>query len=470
MDNIRLFDLNIERILEAWENPHAVRELIANALDEQTLTGTQEIQVAKAADGTWTIRDYGRGLRYDHFTQNENPEKLANVGKVIGKFGIGLKDALATLERNRIGVEIESAHGLIRLKQKPKHGFNDVVTLHAAVFPPTNPSFVGTAVRLRGLASGDMEAAKDFFLKFSGEAVVAENRIGQILEKRSPTGKIYVAGLLIAEEENFVFSYNITALSAAMRKALNRERTNVGRTAYVERVKSMLMETRSDQVVRTLARHLAMLASGNACDEVAWTDVAVHAAKLLNAEGSYLFVTADQAMQNNALVNHANGDGITAIVVPENVYSKISGMSDLGGSPIRDINLFREQWNDSFVFSWVYPQQMAVEERAVFSKATQILYFLGGVPDEVREIKVSNTMRLDSSMGTDALGIWDPASSTIVIRRDQLSSVQQFASVLLHEIAHVRSRDGDCTFGFERELTALLGIFADAALNRAQTS
>jgi hypothetical protein len=30
----RLFDLNIEKILEAWDNGHAVRELIANALDD----------------------------------------------------------------------------------------------------------------------------------------------------------------------------------------------------------------------------------------------------------------------------------------------------------------------------------------------------------------------------------------------------------------------------------------------------
>ena len=36
----RLFDLNIKKILEAWDNSHAVRELIANALDEQTLSGT----------------------------------------------------------------------------------------------------------------------------------------------------------------------------------------------------------------------------------------------------------------------------------------------------------------------------------------------------------------------------------------------------------------------------------------------
>src|SRR5216117_871880 len=36
------FDLNIEKVLEHWTIPFAIRELIANALDEQALTGTAE--------------------------------------------------------------------------------------------------------------------------------------------------------------------------------------------------------------------------------------------------------------------------------------------------------------------------------------------------------------------------------------------------------------------------------------------
>lgn len=35
----RYFDLNIEKVLEAWTISHALRELIANALDEQVLSG-----------------------------------------------------------------------------------------------------------------------------------------------------------------------------------------------------------------------------------------------------------------------------------------------------------------------------------------------------------------------------------------------------------------------------------------------
>jgi hypothetical protein len=38
---VRKFDLNVEEILENWEVSHAVREIIANALDEQKLSESE---------------------------------------------------------------------------------------------------------------------------------------------------------------------------------------------------------------------------------------------------------------------------------------------------------------------------------------------------------------------------------------------------------------------------------------------
>ena len=104
------FDLNVEEVLDDWEVHHAIREIIANAIDEQTLTETPDIKIS-GSGGRFEIRDYGRGLRYAHLTQNEDAEKLARSDNVIGKFGVGLKDALATLNRHRIGVSIMSRHG-----------------------------------------------------------------------------------------------------------------------------------------------------------------------------------------------------------------------------------------------------------------------------------------------------------------------------------------------------------------------
>ena len=99
------FDLNMEEVLENWEVFHAIREIIANALDEQLITGTQKIEIYQTDIG-WGIRDFGRGIQIDHFTQNENPEKYNGQEGIIGKFGVGLKVALATFHRNGINPTI----------------------------------------------------------------------------------------------------------------------------------------------------------------------------------------------------------------------------------------------------------------------------------------------------------------------------------------------------------------------------
>ncbi len=75
----RSFDLNIMKILEDWDIHHGIREIIANAIDEQKLTNTKDIQVFQDENGYWHIRDFGRGLKYEHLTQIENEEKLKQL-------------------------------------------------------------------------------------------------------------------------------------------------------------------------------------------------------------------------------------------------------------------------------------------------------------------------------------------------------------------------------------------------------
>src|SRR4051812_40836304 len=99
------FDLNIGKVLEHWTVPFAIREVIANALDEAILSGSADPVIAAAREGRWRIRDFGRGLRYTHLTQNESAEKRRHP-EVIGQFGMGLKDALATFDRRGVTASI----------------------------------------------------------------------------------------------------------------------------------------------------------------------------------------------------------------------------------------------------------------------------------------------------------------------------------------------------------------------------
>jgi hypothetical protein len=56
----------------------------------------------------------------------------------------------------------------------------------------------------------------------TGERLLESTEFGDVLARSdaSRPARVYVKGLFVAEEPNFLFSYNITKLSAALRRAL----------------------------------------------------------------------------------------------------------------------------------------------------------------------------------------------------------------------------------------------------------
>lgn len=464
-ETMKKFDLNIDRMLENWDAFHAVREIIANALDEQMLTDTQKIAIARDGDGLWRIRDFGRGLRHEHFTMNENQEKLEHPG-LIGKFGVGLKDALATFDRLGIETRIRSKFCDVSFDRSEKHDFSDVITLHACISDPSDHAFVGTEFILKGCADEDIEKAKRLFLRFSGEETLERTQYGEVLRKAGKASYIYINGIRVAEEENFLFSYNITSLTAAIKKALNRERTNVGRTAYSDRVKSILLASSSEAVAKALVNDLGNFGNGTLHDEMKWTDVSVHASKITNASGNVLFLTNEEIMNAPRFVEEARANGRQIITIPSTVKDKLSGQVDTEGNAIQDLGNFVSEWNDSFEFKFVPPDMLAQAERLVFDMTGRIAGLVGGLPSQVQKVKISETMRPEKGGGfSEARGLW--TGTEIIVKRSELASAEGYAAVLLHEIAHARSGETDITMGFEQELTDLLGKVAKEALRKA---
>ncbi|CEN78377.1 ATP-binding protein [Paraclostridium sordellii] len=276
----RTFDLNIETVLENWTVTDAIREIIANAEDETTITNAKPVEIYKDNEGKWHIKDYGRGLKYVHFTQNENEEKLARKD-LIGKFGVGLKDALATFHRHNVGVTINTKDSTIKTIMTSKHGFSDVETLHAEIMNIENSNVESTDFILENCSDEDMKKAQSNFIKYASYDLLQTTRYGEIYKKSKYKEKsnIYVNGMKIAQEDNFEFHYNITNINASIKKALNRERTNVGRSAYTDRVKQILLNSSNKEVLNIIMDQLEKVSYGNNCDEINWTDVAIHMAK-----------------------------------------------------------------------------------------------------------------------------------------------------------------------------------------------
>ncbi len=474
---MKKFDLNIEKILENWETKHAIREIIANALDEQKLSQSREIEITKEPNGNWHIRDFGRGLRYEHFTQKENDEKLSAEG-IIGKFGIGLKDALATIERKGAKATIISRYGDIFLGKSNKAGFEDLVTLHAYIGEPSSPSFEGTDFILTNISDFDIAEAKKLFLKFNGEQVIEKTKYGEVLDKKSSTGtgNIYINGVLVATEENFLFSYNITLISSAIRKAINRERANVGRTAYAGAVKAILMECQSKEIAVKLSDDLKQFSSGNTHDELKWIDVQQHAANILNRYEKVVLVTHEELEKGTDLIDEARKGGFQVVAISSALKDKIQEQNQQEAqkreeNPEQEVNIIRtftqfvQERSDNFEFKFLSEHELTYSEQQIWRKREKVLQVIGGMPPNIIELLVSETMQRDDFTFRPADGLCQRSEHRIIIKRSVLQSEERFVAVLLHELAHAISGATDATRSFESELTRLLGIFGTKAIS-----
>ncbi len=227
------------------------------------------------------------------------------------------------------------------------------------------------------------------------------------------------------------------------RAALNRERANVGRSAYSDRLKDILLASSSPAVAGALADDLAAFETGEQRAESGWVDVALHAAKILNASEAVVFVTTTDLSEQAAMVEYARDDGLRVIPVPKNVAKKLVGAVDVNGDPLRTLKVFARQRAESFVFDFVDAADLTDAERALLDYAADVFRIAEREPVPVL---VSETMR-PAATGADDLGLWDPNAGHIVLRRDQLASPHDFFATLLHEIAHSLHNEDDVTFG-----------------------
>jgi hypothetical protein len=461
------FDLNIESILENWDTHDAIREIIANALDEQLLTGSKEVQIVNEK-GQWIIRDYGRGIKYTDFTQNENPEKLLHPS-TIGKFGIGLKDALATFDRKNIEILIRSKYSDISISKHHKHGFPEIKTLHACINKPSSENLIGTEFILKGVLDSDIQNAKNLFLIFSGEQIIESTPFGDIVVNKNHNGKIYISGVKAAEEPGFLFSYNITKKTTALQKALNRERTNVGRSAYSEVVKKILLASKSTIVAEMLAKDFQNIKFGTSHYEMLnWKDVKLHAIKILNQTGNYVFFTQEEIDECPNLNDLAKNSGKSVIIIDESVGLSLRGLKDFAGNPIINMSQFADDYEDSFEFDFVDINKLNAKEKVIHAYTKDIIKLYGGLPKIVKEIKIASKLREDFLSNSETEGCWDPKTNSIVIHRKKLKSLSEYSGVLIHEIIHAKTNYEDITREFENKLTDAIGIMCEAALKKTK--
>lgn len=126
-----------------------------------------------------------------------------------------------------------------------------------------------------------------------------------------------------------------------------------------------------------------------------------------------------------------------------------------------------QEFAESFEFEFVELNKLSAAERAIFDMHEKVAKFVGGLPREVKEILISETMRPDFASTCDAAGLWEPVNRRIIIKRSELRSLEAFAGTLLHEITHAGTGCDDVTREFENGLTVALGKTSARAIRES---
>lgn len=256
-------------------------------------------------------------------------------------------------------------------------------------------------------------------------------------------------------------------LNASIKKAINRERTNVGRTAYANTVKLILLECQSEEIGSKLSSDLSQYSLGNSHDELKWLDVQEHTAKILNKYKRVVFVTAQEIEKGTDLVNEARLGGAEIVVIPTNLRDKIASQNENEDdeNKVRIFTEFVQERSENFEFKIVNENDLNENERRVFSKKDKIFQLIGGKPYNIKSVVVSDTMQKDNMTFSQAAALWEPSTQRIIIWRPKLRNEQEFFGILLHEISHATSGATDATRAFESELTRLLGVVCMRAIS-----
>ena len=441
--NMKRYDLNIKDILEEWKISDAIREIIANAIDEQKLQNSKEILIYKK-ENQWSIRDYGRGISTANFSLTENKEKIDKEG-MIGKFGIGLKDAIAVLFKNNIKFKIKTPEFIAFPKLEPKEGFGNE-TIHMIIDDSKENDLIdkGTEFVFENLSDDDMFKAKNNFLIFNRQEIIAKNEYGQALD--SPFASfIYVNGMKIAECEKYLFSYNIIKPNKKLSEKMTRERKSIGQEAYSQLIENILKGNLTKEMCDKLF-------SNADYGEMQKKSIREEVYKEINKQDKTIFITKEQISNMSADQLEKYKSGGKEFTIIENKDADLS-------QGLYNVDSAIEEYSKSFDFEFVNENNLDMQQEIFFNKISKILEKLNKYFNKSMKLKI---VKKNNPWHEDTLGYWtNETPETIFIVLIALNKWQSAITTVLHEFAHSMHGYGDNTRDFERDLQVVWFIYSE---------
>lgn len=269
MRKIENIDLNIgQAYLSEWTVDMAIRELIANAIDESE---NGIIDIEKISEGVWKITNKGSEIKPANFLIKEG-EKNKEKGK-IGKFGIGLKDAIGVLMSRGILVRIFTSEYQYIAEYRKKSKIIDDKCLFINIYNNTR-EWLGTEVILENCKDHYIEDAKSHFLIYRDKKMIEKTKYGDVLleNDENKNGTIYFNGIKIAYEKTFFYSYNIKIEENKLKEGISRERCDLSREIYKDSLKQIIKCIKSEEILSRYYTSFVKTRDGSLKGELVYTD------------------------------------------------------------------------------------------------------------------------------------------------------------------------------------------------------
>ena len=269
-----------------------------------------------------------------------------------------------TFDRHGIAVTIRTRHGDITTGKQAKHGFADIKTLHALIREP-RPTLVSLGLSSSAatrLARTAVEEAKALFLRYAGDEELGVTADRDCASAHGCDRASHESTSMGCGSLRKITSCFLTTSPRPLRHFVVPSTASAATSAagaYTDRVKTILLACDEDEVIDALVIDLQNYERGTQHDETQWLDVGLHACKQLNARRKVIFLTAFELAYAPDFVQRARDDGYEIMVVPEtNPREAAQPARRRSAIPIRDLDRYRDEWQDSFRFTFHRPGRL----------------------------------------------------------------------------------------------------------------
>lgn len=279
MRQIEKIDLNIgQAYLSEWNESMAIRELIANAIDE---TNDGKIDIKRLSKDKWSITNIGNEIKPENFVINEGDKAL-----------------------------------FIKIYNNTEE-------------------WTGTEIILDKCGDSFIEEAKAHFLIYreNNYKVLDRTKYGDVLLENSKgqNGTIYLNGIKIAYENTFLYSYNIKIEEDTLKKGISRERCNLSREIYKDSLKRIINDIKSEEVLNGYYNKIIKTRDGSLSGELVYKDTQLRTIeyRLKNKYNLVIFPSERKVNLVSLYTELSLKEGITVISLLNKYYNKLKVVPEL---------------------------------------------------------------------------------------------------------------------------------------------